>query len=501
MKIFHHSTLRIVFPAFFLLVIAGFLVQGCNKAPKKSLPNVVIIFIDDQGYGDIGPNGAIDYKTPNIDKLAANGMRFTNFYAAQAVCSASRAGLLTGCYPNRIGISGALMPWSKIGISDKEMTIAQLLKQKGYATGMVGKWHLGWQKKFLPLQHGFDDYLGLPYSNDMWPVGFDGKPIPKNSKSWKAKYPPLPIIDGNKKVGEIRTLDDQGKLTTMYTERAIKFIDEHHSQPFFLYVAHSMVHVPLGVSDKFKGKSKQGLFGDVMMEVDWSVGQIMKALDKYHLRDNTLVIYTSDNGPWLNFGNWAGSTGGLREGKGTSWEGGQREPCIMRWPGVIPAGTICNELSSTIDVLPTLAAITGAKLPDHKIDGVNILSLMKGEPNANPRNVFYYYYRRNSLEDVRKGHWKLVLPHTYRSYEGVPPGHDGFPGPYAKDSTGLALYNLRRDPGERYNVIDLHPDVVKDIMKEVEKARQDLGDDLTGNPGTGRRQPGRIENQNDQTKK
>jgi len=479
-----------------LFLVAGMLagITSCTKHPDRRLPNVVIIFIDDQGYGDIAPNGAIDYQTPNIDRLAAEGMRFTNFYAAQAVCSASRAGLLTGCYPNRIGISGALMPWAKIGISDKEMTIAQLLKQKGYATGMVGKWHLGHLKPFLPLQHGFDDYLGLPYSNDMWPVDFDGTPVTKDSpKPWKAKYPPLPVIDGNEKVMEIKTLDDQGKLTTMYTERAVQFIEKHHDEPFFLYFAHSMVHVPLGVSDKFKGKSKQGLFGDVMMEVDWSVGEVMKALDKYGLRDNTLVIYTSDNGPWLNFGNHAGSTGGLREGKGTSWEGGQREPCIMRWPGVIPEGTICNKLSSTIDILPTLAAITGARLPDHKIDGVNILPLMKGEKDANPRDVFYYYYQRNSLEAVRKGHWKLVLPHAYRSYVGVPPGHDGFPGPYAHDSTGLALYNLRRDPGERYNVIEQHPGVVKEIMAEVEKARDDLGDDLTGNPGKNRRPPGKVE--------
>ena len=487
----HPGGHALLFALILVVLLPG---TSCKKQPDRSLPNVVIIFIDDQGYGDIGPNGAIDYLTPNIDKLAAEGMRFTNFYAAQAVCSASRAGLLTGCYPNRIGISGALMPWAKIGISDQEMTIAQLLKQKGYATGMVGKWHLGDKRPFLPLQHGFDDYLGLPYSNDMWPVDFDGTPVTKDSpKPWKAKYPPLPIIDGNEKVGEIRTLDDQGKLTTMYTERALRFIDKHHNKPFFLYMAHSMVHVPLGVSDKFKGKSKQGMFGDVMMEVDWSVGEVMKALDKYGLTDNTLVIYTSDNGPWLNFGNWAGSTGGLREGKGTSWEGGQREPCIMRWPGVIPKGTICNKLSSTIDILPTLAAITGARLPDHIIDGVNILPLMKGEKDANPRNVFYYYYQRNSLEAVRKGHWKLILPHKYRSYVGVPPGHDGFPGPYAHDSTGLALYNLRRDPGERYNVIDLHPDVVKDIMTEVEKARADLGDDLTGNPGKNRRPPGKLE--------
>jgi len=492
LSILFHS-IRFLFIALFVFLSLLFF-QSCSHSTTGKLPNVVIIFIDDQGYGDLGSYGAIDYTTPNIDNLAVEGMRFTNFYAAQAVCSASRAGLLTGCYPNRIGITGALMPWSKIGISDKEMTIAQLLKQKGYATGMVGKWHLGHQKPFLPLQHGFDDYLGLPYSNDMWPVDFDGIPITeKSSKPWKARYPQLPIIDGNKKVGEVRTLKDQDKLTTMYTERAVRFIEEHHNDPFFLYVAHSMVHVPLGVSDKFRGKSKQGLFGDVMMEVDWSVGQIMKTLDKYHLRKNTLVIYTSDNGPWLNFGNHAGSTGGLREGKGTSWEGGQREPCIMRWPGMIPDGVICNKLASTIDILPTLAMITGTKLPEHIIDGVNILPLMKGDSTANPRKVFYYYYHRNSLEAVRKGHWKLVLPHSYRSYEGVPPGKDGFPGPYAHDSTGLVLYNLRRDPGERYNVIEQHPEVVTDIMKEVEKARQDLGDDLTGSPGENRRKPGRVQ--------
>jgi len=476
----------------FLTVV--FLSLSCSKTSRNDLPNIVLIFIDDLGYGDIGTNGAIDYDTPQIDRLATEGMRFTQFYAAQAVCSASRAGLLTGCYPNRIGITGALMPWAKIGLSDNEMTIADLLKQKGYATGMVGKWHLGHLEPFLPLQHGFDDYLGLPYSNDMWPVDFDGSPITeKSSKPWKANYPPLPLIDGNEKVAEIRTLADQGTLTTRYTERAVQFIEAHHREPFLLYFAHSMVHVPLGVSDKFKGKSRQGLFGDVMLELDWSVGEILKILDKYNLRDNTLVIFTSDNGPWLNFGNHAGSTGGLREGKGTSWEGGQREPCIMRWPGVIPAGTICNKLASTIDIFPTLAAITGANLPEHKIDGVNILPLMQGQANANPREVFYYYYRKNSLEAVRKGHWKLVLPHRYRSYEGVLPGHDGFPGPYASDSTGLALYNLRRDPGERYNVIEQHPDIVEDLMQDVQKAREDLGDDLTGAPGENRRPPGRIQ--------
>ncbi len=482
-----------------LLMPVIFMINGC-KPDKEGPPNIIIIFMDDMGYGDIGSYGAIDYETPNLDKMAVEGMRFTNFYAAQAVCSASRAGLLTGCYPNRIGISGALMPWSKVGINDKEMTIAEMLKQKGYATGMAGKWHLGHQKQFLPLQHGFDEYVGLPYSNDMWPVDFDGTPVTENSaRPWKSKYPQLPLIKGNEKIREIRTLDDQGTLTTIYTERAVDFIKRHKNEPFFFYLAHSMVHVPLGVSDKFKGKSKQGLFGDVMMEIDWSVGQVLKALKDNGLEDNTLVIFTSDNGPWLNFGNHAGSTGGLREGKGTSWEGGQREVCIVKWPGVVPEGTICNKLSATIDLLPTIAAITGAQLPEHKIDGVNILSLFKGEKDANPRDHFYYYYRRNSLEAVRKGSWKLVLPHRYRSYVGVLPGNDGFPGKYASDSTGLALYDLRRDPGEAYDVKDLYPEVVDDIMKLVEEARADLGDDLTGNEGTGRRPVGRIEEENPET--
>ncbi len=482
---------------FFISILILLMFFSCftsRKPETKKLPNIVLIFIDDMGYGDLASYGAIDYETPNLDKLAMQGMRFTNFYAAQAVCSASRAALLTGCYPNRIGISGALMPWSKIGISDKETTIAQMLKQKGYVTGMAGKWHLGHQKKFLPLQHGFDEYLGLPYSNDMWPVDFDGTPITdKSSKPWKARYPQLPLIEGNKKIKEIRTLEDQGTLTTIYTERAVNFIKRHKDKPFFFYLAHSMVHVPLGVSDKFKGKSKQGLFGDVMMEIDWSMGEIMKTLKENGLEDNTLIIFTSDNGPWLNFGNHAGSTGGLREGKGTSWEGGQREPCIIRWPGVVPEGVICNKLAATIDILPTLAAITGAELPRNKIDGVNILPLLQNKADANPRNQLYYYYHKNSLEGVRKGHWKLVLPHSYRSYVGVLPGRDGFPGKYAKDSTGLALYDLRRDPGEHYDVKALFPDVVQDLMTVVAQAREDLGDDLTGHQGKNRRPAGKAE--------
>ena len=307
------------------------------------------------------------------------------------------------------------------------------------------------------------------------------------------KYPVLPLIEGNDKVAEVRNLADQDKLTTDYTERAVRFIENHKNEHFFLYFPHSMVHIPLGVSDKFRGKSKQGLYGDVMMEVDWSVGEILNALEKNGLEKNTLVIFTSDNGPWLNFGNHAGTTGGLREGKGTSWEGGQRVPCIMRWPGVIPAGEICNQLASSIDILPTLAAITGAQLPSLRIDGVNILPLMLRDELAVPRHEFYYYYEVNSLEAVQLDFWKLVLPHKSRTYRGMKPGVDGFPGPTGTETVSEPqLYDLRRDPGEWYNIAQFYPEKVKELQLLVEKARKDLGDNLTNSPGENRRKAGSI---------
>lgn len=467
-----------------------------NSSFKISTPNIILILMDDMGYGDIGRTGANQYETPNLNRLAVQGMQFTWYYCPQAVSSASRAGLMTGCYPNRVGISGALMPWATNGINSEETTIAEVLKTKGYHTGIIGKWHLGHHEKFLPLQHGFDEYYGIPYSNDMWPVDFDGVPIHlKDTTSNKMKYPVLPLIEGNKKVGEVPDLAGQDKLTTEYTRRAVKFIEENKKGPFFLYLPHSMVHIPLGVSEKFKGKSKQGMFGDVMMEVDWSIGEIMKALEKNGMEKNTLVIFTSDNGPWLNFGNHAGTTGGLREGKGTSWEGGQRVPCIMRWPGVIPEGVICNKLASSIDILPTLAAITGASLPEKKIDGINILPLMSGEKDASPRHEFYYYYQSNSLEAVQRDYWKLVLPHKYRTYRNQKPGIDGFPGPTASETVNdTELYDLRRDPGEWYNVAAFYPQKVRELEALAEKARQDLGDDITKVPGANRRKAGSLQN-------
>jgi arylsulfatase A-like enzyme len=464
-----------------------------NTEPAEiKLPNIVIIFIDDMGYGDVGCFGASQYNTPNIDRLAATGMRFTSFYAAQAVCSASRAGLLTGCYSNRVGISGALMPYDSIGIHADEELLPELLNRKGYRNCIVGKWHLGHHLPFLPLQNGFQEFFGLPYSNDMWPVDYDGVQATKLKAPQKLVFPQLPLMKGNEKIREIRTLEDQSQLTTSYTEYAIDFINRNRNNPFFLYLAHSMPHVPLAVSEKFKGKSKLGLYGDVIMEIDWSVGEVVKALERNGLTKNTLVIFASDNGPWLNFGNHAGSAGGLREGKGCSWEGGQRVPCIMIWPGNIPPGTICNNMASTIDVLPTLCNITGADLPGKKIDGINILSLLKGNFDINPRDVFFYYYGKNSLEGVRKGQWKLVLPHEYRSYEGQLPGNDGWPGQYTTIKADYALYDLRRDPGERYDVKELYPAVVDDLKKLAEQMRQDLGDDNYHMPGANRRKPGSI---------
>jgi arylsulfatase len=386
-------------------------------AKAKRPPNIVIMFMDDMGYGDANVYGGIDYSTPNIDKLADQGMRFTNFYAAQPICTASRAGLLTGTYPNRNGFYGAFGPEFKGGLSSKDETIAGMLKKKGYATGIIGKWGLGDAKKLLPLEHGFDYYFGLPYSNDMWPHDWNGKLITSTKGRSvaihrKSKFPPLPLMEGNrtknkpvhyKVVRHINSLHDQGMLTTWYTQKAVNFIKRHKHQQFFLYLAHTMPHVPIAVSNKFKGKSQQGLYGDVMEEIDWSVGQVMKTLKKNGLKNNTLVIFSSDNGPSIKFGNWAGSAGGLREGKQTTFEGGQREPAIMRWPGVIPAGTIDNKLASTLDIMPTAAAITGAPLPKEKIDGVNILPLLKGERGANPRNHFYYYSIKMTWKPCAKG--------------------------------------------------------------------------------------------------
>lgn len=463
-----------------LAILAIFVSASATAAAPYRPPNVVIIFIDDMGYGDIGAFGAKGYSTPNLDRMAAEGMKFTSFYSAQPICTASRTALLTGCYPNRIGLFGALGPNSKIGISDSEATIASMLKPLGYATAIYGKWHLGDSPKFLPTRHGFDEYFGLPYSNDMWPPNGE-------------KYPPLPLIENEKIVNANVGDKEQNMLTTWYTERAVEFIDGHKSQPFFLYLPHTMVHVPLHVSDKFRGKTERGLFGDVVEEIDWSVGQILDALRHNGLDDKTLVIFSSDNGPWLCYGEHAGSAGPLREGKSTCWDGGVREPTLMRWPGKIPAGAICDEPCMTIDLLPTVARLTGAALPKNKIDGLDIWALMSGEKGAkSPHEVLYFYNHANDLHALRSGKWKLELPHKYDSLNGRPGGKNGDRVPYDTLQTPLALYDLDADPGERTNLVDRHPDVVKRLLDFAEQARADMGDDLTHHKGTGRREPGRL---------
>ncbi|MFH0947359.1 MAG: sulfatase, partial [Planctomycetota bacterium] len=397
-----------------ILLVPALVPLACLCAPSAPLepaedptpPNIVIVFTDDQGYGDIGVQGAEGFHTPNIDRLAGEGVRFTDFYVAQPVCSASRAALLTGCYPNRIGIAGALNPQAKHGIHEDELTLAELCRSKGYKTAAFGKWHLGSLPQFLPGRHGFDEYFGIPYSNDMWPHH------PESPKAW----PPLPLIDGEQPVG-FNT--DQSLFTTEFTERAVQFIDRCGDSPFFLYLAHPMPHVPLHVSEKYRGNTEQGMYGDVIEEIDWSVGQVLDALERNRLSDRTLVIFTSDNGPWLSYGNHAGSTGPLREGKGTTFEGGVRVPCVMRWPGRIPAGTVCSEPAMTIDILPTIGGLLEADLPLHQIDGLDIWPLMSGRPGAgSPHEAFFFYYHENQLEAMRSGRWKLHFPHTYRSMSG-----------------------------------------------------------------------------------
>jgi arylsulfatase A-like enzyme len=463
-----------------LALLGGLFSRSAVARPAEPArpPNVVLIFADDLGYADLGCYGAEGIETPNLDRLAKEGTRFTDFYVAQAVCSASRAALLTGCYSNRVGIQGALGPGSKIGINASEVTLAELLKSRGYATAIYGKWHLGDAPQFLPTRHGFDEYFGLPYSNDMWP----NHPTSKN-------YPPLPLIEGEK----VRELNpDQRNLTTWYTEHAVSFIEQNKARPFFLYVPHSMPHVPLFVSDKWKGKSKRGLFGDVIQELDWSVGQITAALDRNGLDRNTLVIFASDNGPWLSYGDHAGSAKPLREGKGTSFEGGVREPAIFRWRGKIPAGGVCREPAMTIDVLPTLARLAGAQVPaDRIIDGKDIWPLISSPRRARSPHEALYIYWGGHLDAVRSGKWKLHLPHEYRTLKG-PPGTGGLPGPYEQKQIGTALFDLEQDAGETQDLAAGHPDVVRRLTGLAQKAREDLGDTETGQPGTGLRPPGRL---------
>ena len=456
----------------------------------ERLPNVILIVADDLGYADVGVYGAKGFATPNLDRLARQGIRFTDFHVAQAVCSASRAGIMTGCYPNRIGIEGAMEPWYDFGISERELTFPQMMKQKGYATGMVGKWHLGRPVEFLPTHRGFDEWFGLPYSNDQWPLHPEKPGV----------FPPLPLIEGDQVINPGLSHRDMEQLTTQYTERAVRFIERNKERPFFLYVAHTMPHVPLAVSEKFRGKTKRGLYGDAVEEVDWSTGEILAALKKHGLEKDTLIMFLSDNGPWLIYGNHAGSAYPLREGKTTTWDGGTRVPFIACWPGHIPSGRVCKEMACAIDLLPTMARQIGAKLPDHKIDGLDIWPLLAGQKGAkNPHEVCFFYgvpfgqWTGAELESVRTSRWKLIVPHSYRTLGGQKPGMDGWPGVYLKKPVlEPELYDMANDFEEHHNVAAKHPDIVQKMLGMAEQCRVDLGDTTLNRKGSGVREPGRV---------
>ena len=456
-----------------------FFLTDCQSQKTNPLPNIVIIYIDDMGYGDISPyNSEISY-TPNFEWMSKNGLTFTDFYVSQAVCSASRTSLLTGCYSNRLGIHGALFPDSKIGLNPEEVTIADLLKTKGYATTAIGKWHLGNKKEFLPTRQGFDFYYGIPYSNDMW------------YKNTNRIFPPLAVIQNEE---TIDTVIEQSWFTQRFTEKAVDFIESNKSKPFFLYLAHPMPHIPIYVSEKFKGKSGKGLYADVIMELDWSVGEIVNKLKQLHLEENTLLIVASDNGPWLPFGNHAGITNGLRESKGTSWEGGVRVPCLMYWKNKLKGNIKIHTPLMTIDILPTIASLVNAPLPEKKIDGINVWPYLE-KPNQveEPERPLFIYYNTNELQAVRWKNWKLYFPHKFNSMEGLSPGKDGKRiDTKVVSLETMELYDLKKDKAEKNNLALQFPDIVKKLNAMADEMRKTLGDSLKGIKGEENREPGRI---------
>ncbi|MHC4574402.1 MAG: sulfatase-like hydrolase/transferase [Planctomycetota bacterium] len=442
---------------------AATLLSGCTQAPcclfapkpaKTNKPNFIIIFCDDLGYGDLACFGSKLHRTPNLDRMATEGMKFTSFYVTSGVCTPSRASLMTGCYPKRVDMHQncrgkcVLFPVDNKGLNPNEITIAEILKQRGYATCCIGKWHLGDQPPFLPTRQHFDYYYGIPYSNDM-------------GAKQRRENPPLPLLR-NEQVIEAPAVQDT--LTKRYTEEAIEFIRKNKDRPFFLYLPHTMVHDPLRPGEEFRGKSANGRYGDAVEEIDYYTGQILKTLEDLDLDKRTLVVFTSDNGASDRYG---GSNAPLRGHKGTTYEGGMREPAVFWWPGRIAAGKTCDEIAVTMDLLPTFAALSGARLPaDRIIDGKNIWPLMAGRPNAKSPHEAFYYYQIDQLQAVRSGKWKLHLPLKPKKRNW------GKPIPDAP----LALYDLENDVAEENNLAEHHPNVVKRLLALAEEARRDLGD-------------------------
>jgi len=439
-------------------------------------PNFIVIFTDDQGYNDVGCFGSAQIKTPRLDQMAEEGAKFTDFYVASPVCTPSRASLLTGSYASRIGMTlfpgkhdrqgemdVVIFPGASYGLNPDEITVADMLKARGYATACIGKWHLGDAPEFLPTRNGFDYYYGLPYSNDMAPsILMRGEEVVEQ-----------PVV--------------QETLTERYTGESIRFVEENCDKPFFLYLAHTMPHVPLHASERFRGKSAGGLYGDVIECIDWSVGQILEALARLGIDKNTLVIFTSDNGPWYSHGEHGGLATPLRGQKGMTYDGGMRVPCIMRWPERIPPGTVCTEVATTMDFLPTFAKLAGAEIPtDRVIDGKDIVPLMTGEPSAKSPHEAFYFYFAGELHAVRSGSWKLRLENTMR-HEDI---YFSWPDPDAR--TPEALYNLETDPGEQKNLLEFHPEVAKRLHALLDKARQDIGDSRTGSVGANTRPIGKV---------
>lgn len=448
------------FLIFMLALCASLSVCAMSSAADTSKPNIVIIFLDDSGYGDFPPFGNPSYSTPNVRRLAEEGCSFTQFYVPQAICSASRAALMTGCYPGRTRVFGAHGPRAR-GLDPKFATLGEVLKLHGYTTAVFGKWHLGDQPETRPYARGFDESCGLMYSNDMWEFH------PERPESY-SKYP-LQFWENDVVSIERVTPKEQAMLTTWYTEHAVDFIERNKDNPFFLYVPHSMPHVPIFCSEKFRGKSGAGLYADVMMELDWSVGEIMGALKRNGLDQNTLVIFSSDNGPWTSYGNHAGTTP-FREAKGTSFDGGVRSACIVKFPGRISANSTSGRAFSSIDFLPTIAHLSGAEIPG-PIDGKNAWNLISGTQEDSAHDYYPFSNGRN-FEGVISGdgRWKLHLPHSYRVLEN--PGMDGAAGNYTRSEIELSLFDMENDPLETTNVIAKYPDMAAKLMSYAEKHKK-----------------------------
>ena len=445
----------------FLLLLAALLAPALSAARP---PNVVVIFIDDMGYGDIGPFGATKQRTPHLDRMAKEGMKLTSFYATP-VCSVSRAQMMTGCYGARISVPGVYFPGQSVGLNPSEVTVAERLKEKGYATQMVGKWHLGDQPEFLPTRQGFDHYLGIPYSNDML------------KKSAETKVPVVPVLR-DEKIVELMDGEGQRRMVELYTKEAVDFIGRHKDQPFYLYFAHNAVHTPIWPGAAFAGKSQNGRFGDWVEEVDWSVGQVLEALRTQGLDKDTIVVFTSDNGPWLTKGTDGGSAGPLRGGKGSTWEGGVRVPTLAWWPGRIPAGSVNDAVAATIDLLPTFVSLAGGTVPATPvIDGRDITPILMGQSKESAREA-HYYFSAYDLQAVRQGRWKLALS----------PQPEGMGKQADKTPPGLRLYDLDAEIGEQTDVAAQHPEVVAKLKALADKMAAEIG----GKTPTARRPAGEV---------